>query len=124
MRKNKAMILLSQINREGEKSARLTKGAYAMHNLAEINSLERESRRIFTVYSDDGCRASGELKVAMVKHRGGRPLEDPVALPTTPEYYVVGSIDGGSIDFAAGDPFDIMSSPGSFGQSSYGSMLM
>ena len=63
-------ILLSQVNREGERKLRKTKIA-TMDMLAELNSLERYGYTITIVFSTPAERANNTMFMQVIKNRGG-----------------------------------------------------
>lgn len=63
-------ILLSQVNREGERKLRKTKVA-TMDMLAELNALERYGYTITIIFSTPVERANNTIFMQVVKNRGG-----------------------------------------------------
>lgn len=101
IKRDKAVIILSQISRDGERRAEKRNGQYSLVDLAELNFLERESFRILTIYSTEGLRISGTARLCLLKNRGGRTVETPVTLQIKPCYYIAGE------DVAIQDRFEV-----------------
>lgn len=82
--------ILTQANREGWKKAVRRGGKYAIDALAEFNQVERSSYYIVSLFHDDLLRASGELKLQLLKNRSGGVIEEPLTTLAVPENFFVG----------------------------------
>ena len=96
-----AIILLSQANREGWKSAtrpikkdgKVIKdetGNYKLTALAEANELERASSMVISVFTSDPLKAIRQAKVQLLKCRDGQTMEDAVCVFADLAYYAFG----------------------------------
>jgi replicative DNA helicase len=87
-------IMLSQLNREGQKKSTKTKGKMSVYDGAEISTIERDSQVVIGVYSDQELRDSGDVCVQILKNR------DSIADVTTdlthfdPAYCMLGDVRG------------------------------
>jgi len=86
------VIMLSQANREGKKSADRNEGKYTMMDTAEVNALERDSYYLLSLWSDEESKFNKELKYCLVKHRGGITIEEPTSAYVDPKNFIVGDI--------------------------------
>lgn len=87
-------LLLSQVNREGWKSAVAAGGVYAMTALSDANELERSSRYVMFFFTDDAMKEIGEVKVQLLKHTFGDVIPEPVITQAEPRYCAFGSLSG------------------------------
>jgi len=87
-------IVLAQINREGWQRAVRRGGRYSLNALAEFNQLEQSSYYVTTLFYDEQLRASGEVKMQLLKHRSGSIIEEPFTTATMPEVFFVGDMEG------------------------------
>lgn len=85
-----SVIVLSQISRQGYTRAKTRDGEYELLDLAELNSIERDSAYIICLYVDENLKDSGELKVNMPKNRFGRTITGPIVTLTNPAFCVIG----------------------------------
>lgn len=87
-------IMLSQLNREGQKKTAKTKGKMSVFDGAEVSTIERDSQVVIGVFSDQELRDSGDVCVQILKNR------DNLADVTTdlthfdPAYSVIGDVKG------------------------------
>lgn len=65
-----------------------------MNALAEFNQLEQSSYYVTTLFYDEQLRASGEVKMQLLKHRSGSIIEEPFTTATMPEVFFVGDMEG------------------------------
>lgn len=84
------VILLSQINREGEKKLYRKRRADKT-SFAEINALERDAHTGLVLFSDAQQKLNNSLSVQVVKNRSGREMQDMVSVYVDPEAYLVGA---------------------------------
>lgn len=87
-------FLLSQANRDGWMRASRNNGTYTLTSLAEINTLERASEYVVSVFSDESLAASQEMSIQLLKHRGGEKLETPFTTYADPSCGLIGDIEG------------------------------
>ena len=89
-----AIILLSQVNREGMKYSHNSKndGGYLLNQIAEASEIERASTYIITTYSDSMAQITKQLKVGALKLRNAQLPVGTIAVPTDGKYYQVGEI--------------------------------
>lgn len=87
-------IVLVQANREGYLRAIRNDGEYDLRAIAEANEVERSSYRVFSVFSSEDLKLSKELKIGLIKHRGGSTISPPVNVFCEPDAYVIGDIQG------------------------------
>lgn len=92
-----SIILLSQANREGWKSAQyengkkgIVAGNYKLTALAEANELERASSMVISVFTSDPLKAIKQAKVQLLKCRDGQTMEDAVGVFADLAYYTFG----------------------------------
>lgn len=85
-----AVILLSQVNREGVSYAQKHNGSYKMQHIAEASELERSSTYIITTYTDAMSQISKLLKMGAVKLRNAALPMDTLNLFADGEFYYVG----------------------------------
>ena len=85
-----AVILLSQVNREGVTYAQRHDGRYQMQHIAEASELERSSTYVITVYADATTQLSKLLKIGAVKLRNAPLPMDTINVFADGEYYHVG----------------------------------
>ena len=83
-------VLLSQINREGWKKAVENDGEYDLTALAEANELEKSASYVIALYSDEDLKEAGELKMQLLKHRGGETLCSSILVPLDSRYLAIG----------------------------------
>ena len=92
------MILAAQTNNQGYEKAKFTEGRYDMKAIGNLYEIARASYYVMTLYADDRLKADNNVKIQLLKHRGGLTLEDPIKVFVDPRYCQVGS--------AADDFFD------------------
>jgi hypothetical protein len=87
-------IMLSQLNREGQKKATRTKGKMSVFDGAEVSTIERDSQVVLGVYSDQELRDSGDICIQILKNRDS--MADVITDLThfDPAYCVVGDVKG------------------------------
>ena len=85
-----AVLLLSQVNREGVTYAQRHDGRYQMQHIAEASELERSSTYVITVYADATTQLSKLLKIGAVKLRNAPLPMDTINVFADGEYYHVG----------------------------------
>lgn len=85
-------IVLAQGNREGWKKACRKGGRYTIDALAEFNQMEQSSYYVIALFLDEALKASGEVKVQLLKHRAGNTIEEPFTTLTAPENFFVGDM--------------------------------
>jgi len=66
--------LNSQINRKGETRLR-SRGIADMSVLAEVNALERDADLVIIILATESERLDGSMRVQVLKHRKGRPMD-------------------------------------------------
>jgi hypothetical protein len=86
-----AVVLAAQTNSEGFKRAEENNGTYDMRAIANLNEIPRSSYYCLFLYTDDSLRSLNNIKVQLLKHRGGPLLSEPVVVFADPRYVVVGS---------------------------------
>jgi len=114
VKKELASIVLAQANRQGFKRANKKEGRYDLRAIAEANELERASQRIMSVYTNENLKQSNEMKVQLLKNRGGPTLFDPVKVYVNPVPYVAGDeveefntmVDNEAFDSMLSEEFD------------------
>lgn len=87
-------IILAQANRDGYLRAIRNDGNYDLRAISEANEIERSSYRVFSVFTDENLKLSKELKVGLIKHRGGSTLSAPVSCFCEPDAGVIGDVTG------------------------------
>lgn len=106
-----AMIILSQINRQGKQKADRNQGRYTLNALAEFNELERGAQVVLTIYTNDDMKETKEATLQLLKNRNGRTIEDPISVYADGETYVFGDeMEGFSDVISMGDMDDIFGS--------------
>lgn len=70
-------VMITQANREGWKKAAKKNGGYTLVGLAEFNQMEQSSYNIVSVFLDESLKASGEIKMQLLKNRAGVTIEEP-----------------------------------------------
>ena len=85
-----AIILLSQVNREGIAYSQRKNGSYLLQHVAEASELERASTYIITTYVSPEHQISKLIKVGTLKLRNAPLLMDTVNVFADGEYYQVG----------------------------------
>lgn len=106
-------VVLVQANREGYLRAVRNNGEYDLRAIAEANEVERSSYRVFTCFADESLKLSKEIKIGLIKHRGGANISPPISAFSEPSAYVIGDVPGfdsmmSTSDFASmfdGDTF-------------------
>lgn len=88
-----AVMLLSQANREGLHYAQRHDGQYLMQHVAEASEIERSSTYIISVYTDATVQISKLLKMGAVKLRGAALPMDTINVYAEGEYYQVGETE-------------------------------
>jgi replicative DNA helicase len=84
------MLLLTQVNREGEKKLGKTNRG-SMSQLAEFNELERTAHLAVVLYSSEQDRLSNQIGVSIVKNRTGLVREELQKAYADFEHFVIGS---------------------------------
>lgn len=108
--KERMVVIGAQANREGWQQAVENDGKYEVSALAEANQLEKVSYYVISLFLDDKLRESREIKVCLLKHRGGDLITKPVIVPTDLRYYSIGSgTAGSSISVGVNDVESILS---------------
>jgi len=87
-------IMLSQLNREGQKKASKNTGNISMFDGAEISAIERDSMLIIGVYSDQELRDRGEICIKILKNRDYMADYSPNFTHFDPRYCMVGDLEG------------------------------
>jgi hypothetical protein len=87
-------IMLSQLNREGQKKAEKTRGKMSYFDAAEINSLERDSFVLLGIFSDQVMRDAGEVAIQLVKNRDNSADPAPEMAFFDPAYCFIGDVSG------------------------------
>ena len=85
-----AVILLSQANREGYAYAQRNNGMYKSQHVAEASEVERASSYIISVYTDPMTQITNQLVLGAVKLRGAQLPASPVTIYTSGEVYQLG----------------------------------
>lgn len=95
-----AIILLSQANREGWKYAQKEKkeknksgkaaGDYLITALAEANELERASSMVISVFTSDALKQLNQAKVQLLKCRDGQTMDRSIETDADLAYYAFG----------------------------------
>lgn len=85
-----AILLLSQINRDGWKRAVKNNGQYNLNALAEANELERGSQIIMTIFTDEQLKMANEAKIQLLKNRNGVTMTESASLFADFRAYVIG----------------------------------
>lgn len=85
-----AIILLSQANREGWKAAVDAGGEYSLTALADANELERTSYYVVSSFVDPNLQQSDQAKFQLLKHRGGKIIQEPFLVSVLPAYAAMG----------------------------------
>ena len=88
-----AVILLSQVNREGYAYAQKHNGSYMMQHVAEASEIERASSYIISVYTDASVQISKLLKLGAIKLRGAQLPLDTINVFADGEFYQVGDVE-------------------------------
>lgn len=86
-----AILLLSQVNREGLAYSKRHEGSYLMQHVAEASEIERSSTYILSVYTDSMSQISKLLKIGTLKLRNAPLLLNPVNVLADGEHYLVGN---------------------------------
>lgn len=94
------VYLLSQANREGWLRAVKYNGQYSLNALAEINSLERASYYVVSVFTNETLLASGELSMQLLKFRGGAKIETPFTTFVDPTCGLIGDMGESQQEFS------------------------
>ena len=87
-----AVILLSQVNREGIKYAQKHDGAYLMQHVAEASEIERASSYIISVYSDEMTQLCQQIKIGVIKLRNGKLIPSTIVENANGSFYLVGNV--------------------------------
>jgi replicative DNA helicase len=87
----KIVILLSQANKQGYQRAIENEGRYDEGAIADIPELKNAAYYIISVFRDDKLLQSNEVKVCLIKHRGGRILWEPIIVPVDNRFAALGS---------------------------------
>jgi hypothetical protein len=95
--KDVTFIILSQLNREGQKKAEKdkTRGSYSLNNLSEANNLERYAYYVMTMYMDDELKMAGQVLISLLKHRDGQTLTEPFKTFVKHQHFIVGDLGFG-----------------------------
>jgi len=104
------VILGSQANRDGWKTAVEHDGAYDLKGIADINNLERDAYYVLSVFMDDNLRRSEEIKVCLLKNKSGPLIPEPVVVPFQYRFYCIGDQIGGyTANLTTGDLGSLLS---------------
>ena len=87
-------IMLSQLNREGQKKVGKTNGKMSVFDCAEISTIERDSMLIIGVHSDQAVRDSGEIGIQILKNRDNMADVTNVPVNFDPKYCMIGDVEG------------------------------
>lgn len=87
-------IIIAQSNRDGYHRAIRNDGLYDLRAISDFNELERSSYRVISTYSDEGLKLSKEVRLAILKNRGGPTTPSPVSVYCEPEAYMIGDANG------------------------------
>jgi hypothetical protein len=87
-------IMLSQLNREGQKKSTKTKGKMSVFDGAEVSTIERDSQVVIGVYSDQELRDSGDVCVQILKNRDSLADVSTDLTFFDPAYCVMGDVKG------------------------------
>jgi hypothetical protein len=86
-----AVILLSQANREGIAYAQKNEGQYQMQHVAEASEVERASSYIISVYMDSMLQITNQLILCAVKLRGSQMPPSVIPIYEDGSVYQVGT---------------------------------
>jgi hypothetical protein len=86
-------VLVSQANRDGWTKAVRRSGEYQLNALAELNRLEKASYYVVSLFYDQEMRASGEIRVQLLKHRAGDIIQTPFTVPAEPGCFFIGDTE-------------------------------
>lgn len=92
-KKQVAVILLSQANREGYAFAQKNDGQYQLQHVAEASEVERASAYIVSVYTDPMLQVTNQLTLYAVKMRGSPQLTSIIPIYADGSVYQVGSVN-------------------------------
>jgi len=84
------VIALSQMNRDGFKNAKDSKGKYDLTSLAESSELANAADIVITLYADAEDKKSKRCKVQLLKNRFGETIEEPIEMLALPESTYMG----------------------------------
>lgn len=106
----KVVVLASQSNREGFKKAVQEGGVYDITAISELAQIERDSSYIISLFLDDSLRSSGEIKIQLLKHRGGEIKDEPFIVHFDPRYSAIGdNIEGFGSPVSSKDAMELFS---------------
>lgn len=83
-------IILSQINRDGERKLLKTRRADKT-SFAEVNALERDAHAGVVIFADEAMRLSNTVNAQIVKNRSGQVMSEMVSTFVDWEAFTVGS---------------------------------
>ena len=92
-KRNIAVILLSQANREGYSYAQKHSGAYLSQHVAEASEVERASAYIISVYTDAMSQVTNQLTLCAVKLRGSALPPSVIPIYEDGSVYQVGELN-------------------------------
>lgn len=108
-RRKLILIVLSQLNRDTERSLLSSGRIETNTGLAEYNVLERESHRLLQLYAPDSVKNSGQMQGQITKNRTGQTLSEMVSFFCDWGHFVVGTeeldqiINTGTVMDVSGD---------------------
>jgi replicative DNA helicase len=106
-----SVILLSQLNREGEKKAKSSRGSISIHHASGVSALEQDAFVFLHVYVDDALKDAGEFYWQLLKSRDGKTFEDVQGSYANFEHYFMGDVqafdDVYNVDALAGLANDV-----------------
>lgn len=93
-----AIIIISQVNREGLDYASKHNGEYKMHQIAEASEIERASTYILTTYASKTSSISKLVSIGAIKLRNASIPLEPINIYADGEHYTIGISDSSTID--------------------------
>lgn len=107
--KEKIVLLLAQANKAGYRKAVENDGQYDEDAIADIPELKNSAYYILSVYKDKDLMKSNELKVCLLKHRGGRTIWEPLVVPVDNRFAALGSAVRGDSIVGVGEVANVLS---------------
>jgi replicative DNA helicase len=104
-----AGIVLSQLNKEGEKKAERTKGKISLHDAAECSCIERDFQLVLHTFIDPAMAETGEMTFQMLKNRDSALDTNPRFTSCDLAYAYIGEM-AGSKDVYSEDTLTALSS--------------
>ena len=95
-------MLLSQLNKEGQKYMDANEGRAQLTALAQFNELARTPSYVFFLWKNNVLKENNECLVFLAKNRFGETMTDPCIINFDPRYSRVGSeisVNPTSVDF-------------------------